>query len=78
MQKVERCRIKVDGRGWRRRRAKGGERYGAEAAISKGVKGRGGKNVEKGAACYRRIIMGGELEADGGGCEVHVEEGFIE
>lgn len=47
MQKVERCRIKVDGRGWRRRRAKGGERYGAEAAISKGVKGRGGKKRGK-------------------------------
>lgn len=47
MQKVERCRIKVDGRGWRRRRAKGGERYGAEAAISKGVKGRGEKTWKK-------------------------------
>lgn len=33
----------------------GSARYGTEFAILKGVKGRR-KNVEKGAACYRRII----------------------
>lgn len=78
MQKVERCRIKVDGRGWRRRRAKGGERYGAEAAISKGVKGRGEKTWKKVQPVTGELLWEGELEADGGGCEVHVEEGFIE
>lgn len=64
-----------DGGGGERREARDTAR---RRQFRRELKGRGEKNVEKGAACYRRIIMGGELEADGGGCEVHVEEGFIE
>lgn len=64
-----------DGGGGERREARETAR---RRQFRRELKAEGGKTWKKVQPVTGELLWEGELEADGGGCEVHVEEGFIE
>lgn len=64
-----------DGGGGERREARDTAR---RRQFRRELKAEGEKTWKKVQPVTGELLWEGELEADGGGCEVHVEEGFIE